>query len=756
MGPLPKECLTECPPFTYTRVDLMGPILIKGVQREEEAKRYVVLFTCLVTRLVHLEVATDLSARSFIFTLKRFITRRGVPQKIISDNGTNFQLAETLLSKDCENDDGDHSSLFLAKHKISWNFIPPSSPWMRGVWERMIGTVKRSLQKTIGRRKLTEELFHTTLFEIESVVNSRPLTTVGDQDSSCEILRPIDFVYKDVRHGTTQLSPTIDEGDPEYLPYPELSFQKAAKEALTETGRLTKKFWAMWKHEYLIELRNRHQLFGSKHKCTYREPHIGDAVILDEDNYTSRGQWPLAVIIDIAQSRDGSIRSVILRTSAGREFQRPLNRIIPLEIQAVGDAPNNDVASPPSEVLARVRKALKKKTVPDESKLRKQPPRAAKKSVNYKDTDQSSSHITKRNVTTNSSSAVTMIMLTIALLCVNTTMAQRLVCSDKGVLLNASTPGKSEICVNYKECTAVPTDVNVSDITLPFKYLVNQHIIQGRSIVNFKQETETIICPPGEICSKISCIFCPEFLGNPHCAPRLAVGIMAACISLIIAPIAMFCYFVSASTTRRYRLRKPRPMQSNTKPGRSHELQVKRILASHPLGSKMIVFAAIALFLATNAEACAFSHNINANNTICQKTSGSDVCRHIQETTITLSERRPEACFRLRNANRTVGSVEIRLQHVVLSCNPVAIFYTRDVDIITESAKRCHLAGSCNSETCSHIGRATPIPELHDTMAFPGLSRCTASCGGIGCGCLLSMPGCLFSRSFAKPRNNKV
>ncbi|EYC39463.1 hypothetical protein Y032_0655g1192 [Ancylostoma ceylanicum] len=94
MGPLPKERVTESPPFTYTGVDLMGPILIKGLQ-SEEAKRYVVLFTCLVTRLVHLEIATDLSARSFIFTLKRFIARRGVPQKIIGDQlSTRRNIAE--------------------------------------------------------------------------------------------------------------------------------------------------------------------------------------------------------------------------------------------------------------------------------------------------------------------------------------------------------------------------------------------------------------------------------------------------------------------------------------------------------------------------------------------------------------------------------------------------------------------------------------------------------------------------------------
>ncbi|EYC27487.1 hypothetical protein Y032_0009g755 [Ancylostoma ceylanicum] len=752
MGPLPKERVTESPPFTYTGVDLMGPILIKGLQ-SEEAKRYVVLFTCLVTRLVHLEIATDLSAKSFIFTLKRFIARRGVPQKIISDNGTNFQLAETLLSKADVNEDDAHLSLFLAEHKISWNFIPPSSPWMGGVWERMVGTVKRSLQKTIGRRKLTEELLHTTLCEIESVVNSRPLTTLGDQSSPCEILRPIDFVYKDIRHGTTQLSPRTDEDDPDYLPYPELSSQKAAKEALTETERLTKKFWTMWKHEYLVELRDRHQLFGKNHKATNREPRIGDVVIMDEDNHTSRGQWPLAVIIDIVRSRDGSIRSVILRTNTGREVQRPVNRIIPLEIQSACDTTNNEDFAPPSGVIAKIKKVLKKKTADDESELRKQPARVAKKPINYKEMNQNSAHVTKRNVTSSSSNAVTMILLSIALLGINTAAAQTIVCSNKGVLLNSTSPTKSEICVNYKECVTISADVNVSEITLPFKYLVNQHIVQWRTIINSKQETETIICPPGEICSKISCIFCAEFFGNPHCFPQLAVGIMAACLSLLMAPILMICYFVTSSTKRRYRLKQGK---DNMTPRGSQGRQLERIFASHPLRSKMIVFTAIMTCLAAEAEACVFSHNINANNTICHKTNSSDNCRQVQETTITLSERRPEACLRLRNANQTVGSMEVRLQHVVLSCNPVVLFYTRDVDIITESAKRCHLAGSCTSQTCSHTRRTTQIPELQDTYDFPGVSRCTTSCGGIGCGCLLPMPGCLFSRTFARPRNTKV
>ncbi|KHJ98411.1 hypothetical protein OESDEN_01606 [Oesophagostomum dentatum] len=93
MGPLPRERVTQAPPFGYTGVDYVGPILIRSLTGEDE-KRYVALFTCLVTRLVHLEITTDLSAKSFLMAFKRFIARRGVPQKIISDNGTSFRLSE--------------------------------------------------------------------------------------------------------------------------------------------------------------------------------------------------------------------------------------------------------------------------------------------------------------------------------------------------------------------------------------------------------------------------------------------------------------------------------------------------------------------------------------------------------------------------------------------------------------------------------------------------------------------------------------
>ena len=61
---LPKNRISPAPPFTYTGVDYSVPFIIKEGCRE--LKRYGALFTCLVSRAVHIELASSLESSSFI------------------------------------------------------------------------------------------------------------------------------------------------------------------------------------------------------------------------------------------------------------------------------------------------------------------------------------------------------------------------------------------------------------------------------------------------------------------------------------------------------------------------------------------------------------------------------------------------------------------------------------------------------------------------------------------------------------------
>ena len=83
------------PPFSYARIDYFEPFLAK--QGRSQVKRYGCIFTCLSMHAVHLEVAHNLTTDSFLQALRRFISCRGKPQQIYSDNSTNFVGAEKIL-----------------------------------------------------------------------------------------------------------------------------------------------------------------------------------------------------------------------------------------------------------------------------------------------------------------------------------------------------------------------------------------------------------------------------------------------------------------------------------------------------------------------------------------------------------------------------------------------------------------------------------------------------------------------------------
>ena len=115
MSHLPAMRVTQSPPFSVIGLDHGGP-LYRGDYFGN--KFYIILFTCAVTRAIHLELVGSLSCETTVMALRRVITRRGIPSIILSDNAKGFQRA----------------------------------PWWGGWWERLIGSVKSALKRSIGKR----------------------------------------------------------------------------------------------------------------------------------------------------------------------------------------------------------------------------------------------------------------------------------------------------------------------------------------------------------------------------------------------------------------------------------------------------------------------------------------------------------------------------------------------------------------------------------------------------------------------------
>ncbi|KAL7834746.1 hypothetical protein SRHO_G00289930 [Serrasalmus rhombeus] len=188
MADLPEErVVPDLPAFANVGVDYFGPVEVKKGQGR--VKRYGVLFTCVASRAVHLEVAYALDNDSCINAIGRFTCRRGQISHLISDNGTNFIGAERELREAVSN--LDH---FVKEHAGSccgptWSFNPPAGTHYGGVWERLIRLVKRVLASTLRLQTLDDEGFHTVLCEIEAILNSRPITKASDVDD-LEALTP--------------------------------------------------------------------------------------------------------------------------------------------------------------------------------------------------------------------------------------------------------------------------------------------------------------------------------------------------------------------------------------------------------------------------------------------------------------------------------------------------------------------------------------------------------------------------------------
>ncbi|XP_058457003.1 uncharacterized protein K02A2.6-like [Malaya genurostris] len=198
MGSLPVPRVIATRAFTHVGVDYAGPLKIHAscVRGVKTTKGYLAVFVCLSTKAIHLEAASDLSTSVFIAALRRFISRRGYPNEIWSDNGTNFVGADRWLQEMSAalSSGTSRVSHFLSNLGIKWMFNPPSSPHRGGIWEAAVKSAKKHLVAVLGTSAMTYEELATILTQVEACLNSRPLCPLSSNPDSYEALTPGHFI----------------------------------------------------------------------------------------------------------------------------------------------------------------------------------------------------------------------------------------------------------------------------------------------------------------------------------------------------------------------------------------------------------------------------------------------------------------------------------------------------------------------------------------------------------------------------------
>ena len=291
---------TDTPyPFANSGVDAFGPFFIVNGKRTE--KDYSLIFTCLVTRACHLEPCPALTTDSFINAFRRFIARRGQPQYIRSDIGKNFVGARRELQEALNAGIRTALQTLPLAPEMEWYLNPPFAPHFGGAWEALSKRTRRLL--ILGSRKLTVEVFHTILAEIELMLNSRLLTHVADYPDIEEPLTPNHFLL----HTPYANMPPGDSQDSSY---------QLTQKSWKETQKLVNHIWKRLLTEYILTLHHR-----SKWNQQLPPITVGELVWVLRD-FTPCGIWPTGRVEAVFPGRDRQTRKCSLKRGYGT-FERP-------------------------------------------------------------------------------------------------------------------------------------------------------------------------------------------------------------------------------------------------------------------------------------------------------------------------------------------------------------------------------------------------------------------------------------------------
>lgn len=160
-----------------------------------------------------------------------------------------------------------------------------------------------------GERRMDDFSFYTLLTKVERILNSRPITAVGDDPRDLKTLTP-----------GMLLTGRLDPG------YPPDVFVKA--DGYRKSWRMVQwmadQFWHRWVREYLQMLQTR-----QKWHDPVKNFQEGDLVLVMDES-SPRGSWPKGVIDETFPDQFGVVRRVRVRTSRS-SYIRDIRKLCHLE-----------------------------------------------------------------------------------------------------------------------------------------------------------------------------------------------------------------------------------------------------------------------------------------------------------------------------------------------------------------------------------------------------------------------------------------
>ncbi|XP_075163365.1 uncharacterized protein LOC142235999 [Haematobia irritans] len=310
MGNLPMDRVVALRPFLIVGVDFCGPVNISmRIRGKPPTKMFIAVFVCFTSKAVHLELVSNLTSECFLLCFKRFVSRRGLPSKVLCDNGTNFVGADRKLKELYRKLTNGELVSQAAKMEVEFSFIPPRAPHFGGLWEAAVKSAKYLLIRAIGSALLSVEEFQTVLVEVEAVLNSRPITPLSTDPNDGAVLTPAHLLI-----GGDLLS--LPQEFVEDVPDCKLGSLRRWQQLCI----IKQKFWRAWSRDYILGLQN-------KGKWVQDEPNVevGQLALIHEDNLPPQ-HWLTGRVITVVKGKDGKVRVAEVQTKNGI-LKRPITKL---------------------------------------------------------------------------------------------------------------------------------------------------------------------------------------------------------------------------------------------------------------------------------------------------------------------------------------------------------------------------------------------------------------------------------------------
>lgn len=252
---------------------------------------------------------SSLTSDAFLSALHRFVSRRGRPTEIYSDNGTNFvgvmrELSKPLSSK------AETIKANSANEGIDWTFIPHSLHF-GGLWEAGVKSFKHHLKRVMADNKLTFEELATILVQVEAILNSRPLSPLSCEPNDLSPLSPAHFlVGRSLVAAPDEI--VFDVADNRFTRYQYLQ-------------KLTQHLWRRWAKEYTSELQQRTK--WRRHQGELKE----GALVIIKDEHSLPTDWILGRVLELHKGTDGVAWVASIKTRGG-VIKRGFQKICPLPL----------------------------------------------------------------------------------------------------------------------------------------------------------------------------------------------------------------------------------------------------------------------------------------------------------------------------------------------------------------------------------------------------------------------------------------